>query len=65
MDIAANALNLGTISDLPIELQCAIVLSMDIQTLLVWRRVDKRAMHVIAEMSEWKKVLPPSLQLFF
>jgi len=62
MNIDANAPNLGTISDLPMELQRAIVLNMDIQTLLVWRRVNKRAMHLVAEMSEWKKVLPTSLE---
>jgi hypothetical protein len=51
-----TAPRLGSLSVLPVELQNEVLRNMDIETLLVWRRVNKRAMDLVAGLMEWKKV---------
>lgn len=53
----ATAPDLGSLSRLPAELMEQVVLELDLASLLVWRRVSKRAMDFVACMIEWKKVI--------
>lgn len=53
----ATAPDLGSLSRLPAESMEQLVLELDLASLLVWRRVSKRAMDFLACMMEWKKVI--------
>ncbi|KAH7076219.1 hypothetical protein FB567DRAFT_632486 [Paraphoma chrysanthemicola] len=48
---------LGSLTRLPTELQEVVLRKMDIETLLVWRRVNKRAMSLVTGLVDWKKVI--------
>jgi hypothetical protein len=50
-----TAPGLGLLSQLPVELQQQVVLQMDLETLLAWRRVNKRAMDLVSNMVEWRQ----------
>lgn len=56
MNTRATSPDLDSLCQLPLEMQHAIVLSMDIEIILVWRRVNKRAMNLVADLSDWKKL---------
>jgi len=55
LDLTA-AHELGDIAVLPPELQHHIVLQLDLQSLMVLRRVSKSAMELIDASTAWKKV---------
>jgi hypothetical protein len=48
--------SLGALEILPIELQQLVVKELDVQSLLVFRLVNKRAMDLVASLIEWQKV---------
>ncbi|KAF1942876.1 hypothetical protein EJ02DRAFT_433709 [Clathrospora elynae] len=51
-----TAPNLSALDCLPIELQQQIVLDLDLASLLVFRRVNKRAMDLVASLIKWKHI---------
>jgi hypothetical protein len=51
-----SATSLGALEILPIELQQLVVKELDVQSLLVFHRVNKRAMDLVASLIEWQKV---------
>ena len=55
LDLTATH-ELGDIAFLPTELQQHIVLQLDLQSLIVLRRVSKSAMELIDASIAWKKV---------
>jgi hypothetical protein len=52
-----NAPAPGPLSELPIELQHQVLLSLDVKSLLSFRQVNKHAMNVVDDLTEWKKVI--------
>lgn len=50
-----TAPSLGQLSRLPVELLQQTVLQIDVATLLIWRRVNKRAMDLVSNIMEWKQ----------
>jgi hypothetical protein len=52
--------DLGGLSKLPLELQHYVLGEIDVQSLLVFRRVNQGAMVVVDSMVEFKKVRAPA-----
>jgi hypothetical protein len=51
-----SAPSLGALEVLPVELQQIMVKELDVQCLLKFRLVNKRAMDLVASLIEWQKV---------
>jgi hypothetical protein len=49
--------NLGTFDRLPAELQHLILEELDLQSLLTFRRMNRKALHFINNLSSWRKIL--------
>ncbi|KAH6878375.1 hypothetical protein BKA58DRAFT_94148 [Alternaria rosae] len=52
-----TAPDLGSLSQLPVELQQQIILQMGIAAVLAWRGVNKRATDLVSNMNEWKEII--------
>jgi hypothetical protein len=52
----SKAPSLGTLTRLPVELQLQVILQLDVASLLVWMRVNKRAMAFVWGLFEWHQV---------
>lgn len=50
--------DLGAIDKLPMELKHQVLKDIDVESLLVFRRVNKEARAVVDGMLEWQKVRP-------
>ena len=50
-----TAYSLGALAILPVELQLTVLVQLDLETLLAFRRINKRAMNLVESMIEWKK----------
>lgn len=48
--------DLGMLDKLPMEIKEDILEQIDLESLLVFRRVNKKAMAVVDGMAKWKKV---------
>jgi hypothetical protein len=48
--------NLGNLDNIPLEIQHAIIGYLDVNSLLVLRRVSCKAISVVDSMLEWQKV---------
>jgi hypothetical protein len=51
-----TAPDLGDLSDLPTEMQQHVLRFLDIESMLVFRRVNRRAMQLVNSLLEWNKV---------
>lgn len=52
----ARAPHLGPLSRLPVELQKEFLEQMDLESLLVVRRINKRAVDLVGSLPEWKRI---------
>jgi hypothetical protein len=56
--------NLGNLDNIPLEIQHAIIGYLDVNSLLVLRRVSCKAISVVDSMLEWQKVCALSISSF-